>query len=166
MTNVAAERTTTTLDWPDIADITDGLATRVREDGLPDVVVGIVRGGLVPAVVLTHALGLRVLRTIEVLHTTSDGLWSAKTPAPTVHNPAALGDLTGRDVLIVDDIAGTGDTMERTVGLVQAAGATRIRTAVCVVNTMNWRRVQPPARALTYLGRVVEGWVVFPWERP
>jgi hypoxanthine phosphoribosyltransferase len=152
------------LDWPAITGSVDRLADSARADGAPDVVVGVLRGGVVPAVLIAHRLGVRAVRAIEVVHTVGDGVDAAKTAKPTVYNAASLGELAGCDVLVVDDIAGSGDTIAATVDLVGVLGAVRVRTAVCVVNAANWRRPQRPQQALTYLGVVVEGWVIFPWE--
>ena len=62
MTNVAGERSTVILSWDDIDKTVAGLAERVCADGLPDVLVGVVRGGLVPAVWLSHRIGMRPMR--------------------------------------------------------------------------------------------------------
>jgi hypoxanthine phosphoribosyltransferase len=152
------------LPWQDLVAAIRETAEKVRADGTPDVVVGILRGGMIPATVFAHVLGVRTVRAVEVLHTVSDTLYAAKTEAPQVSNSASLGDLSGRDVLVVDDIAGSGDTMTHTAELVTTADAARVRTAVCIVNAANWRRPQSPEQALTYIGATVEGWVIFPWE--
>ncbi|MEU8781362.1 phosphoribosyltransferase family protein [Streptomyces sp. NPDC048637] len=73
-------------------------------------VVGTMRGGVLPAVWLAHRLGIRDVRTVEVTHTTDDGINAAKTRLPAARNPASLGDLTGLDVLLVDDIAGSASS--------------------------------------------------------
>lgn len=164
MTSVAAEGPPILLPWQELVAKIHDTAVNVSRDGVPDVVIGILRGGMIPATVFAHALAVRTVRAVEVVHTVSDNMNAAKTPAPQVSNVASLGDLSGLDVLIVDDIAGTGDTMAYTAQLVAAAGATRVRTAVCIVNAANWRRPQPPEHALTYIGATVEGWVIFPWE--
>ncbi|MFD6757239.1 MULTISPECIES: phosphoribosyltransferase [Micromonospora] len=163
---MADDRTPTMLGWDDITATADRIASEIRAHTVPDVVVGVLRGGVIPAVLLAHALGVRSLRAVEVLHTTADGVDAVKSSAPQVANAASLGDLTGANVLIVDDVAGSGDTIARTVELVVAAGAVRVRTAIFVVNVGNWRRPQKPEQALTYIGTAVDGWVVFPWERP
>jgi len=121
---------------------------------------------MVATVVIAHALGLRSVRAIDVTHTTTDDVGAAKTDVPVVVRPDTLGDLAGMDVLIVDDIAGTGDTMTTTAALVRRAGARRVRTVACVVNETNWRqaRTEQPGEVLTYVGTVVQGWVIFPWE--
>jgi uncharacterized protein len=162
--NVAADVPPIILPWQDLAATIAEIAAKVRADGSPDVVVGILRGGMVPATVFAHALAVRTVRAVEVLHTISDTLNAAKTEVPQVSNPASLGDLAGRDVLIVDDIVGSGGTMACSTQLVSQAGASRVRTAVCIVNAANWQGPQSPEETLTYIGATVEGWVIFPWE--
>jgi hypoxanthine phosphoribosyltransferase len=165
VTSVAADPTAAhVLSWDDITATAEAMAAKVLADGVPDVVVAVLRGGVIPAVLLAHQLGVRAVRAVEIIHTTTDGVNADKTAQPQVTNPDSLGHLAGADVLIVDDIAGTGDTADRAADLVCAAGAARIRTAVCVVNTGNWRRPQPPEQALTYVGATLKGWVSFPWE--
>ncbi len=122
---------------------------------------------MIPAVLIAHALGSRSVRAIEVTHTTADGVKAPKTSQPQIRDRHTLGELTELDVLVVNDIAGTGDTMAATVALVRQAGASRVRTLACVVNERNWYRARTdkPDEALTYIGTVVEGWVIFPWEK-
>ncbi|MGH3811023.1 MAG: phosphoribosyltransferase [Pseudonocardiaceae bacterium] len=155
------------LDWADLVEVTGLLSRLVAADGVPDVVVGILRGGLVPAVLVAHTLGLRDVRGIDVTHTAMEGVDADKMPHPAVRNPASLGDLTGLDTLVVDDVAGSGASVAATTELVRAAGAAKIRTAVCVVNEINWFRNTDgdPGAVLTYIGRRCQGWVVFPWEQ-
>jgi hypoxanthine phosphoribosyltransferase len=155
------------LGWQRITAITDRLGGLVADDGLPDVVVGVLQGGMIPAVLLAHAAGLRAVRALDVTHTAADGRDAAKTERPRVRNVGSLGDLRGRDVLVVDDVAGSGDTLAAAVDLVAGAGAGRVRTLVCVVNETNWRAAgnRDPGEVLTYLGGCCQGWVSFPWEQ-
>jgi hypoxanthine phosphoribosyltransferase len=151
------------LGWPDVEAIIGQLATAAADDGLPQAVVGILRGGMIPAVILAHHLGLRDVRGVEVTHTAADGAGAAKTPRPVLRNADSLGDVAALDVVVVDDVAGTGDTLTAAAGLVRAAGARRVRTLVCAVNILN--RCDAFGDAATYVGREVRGWVRFPWER-
>ncbi|MBX7269601.1 purine phosphoribosyltransferase [Micromonospora sp. Llam7] len=166
MTNVAGDQTPIALTWADVTKTVDTFAGQVRTDRVPDVLVGVLRGGLVPAVLLSHQLGVREVRAVEVVHTLDDTVNADKSGTPRVVNPATLGDLKGMDVLLVDDIAGSGDTLVCVVGLLHAAGAKRVRTAVLTVNRANWHRPQSPADVVRYLGSQVDSWVIFPWEVP
>jgi hypothetical protein len=163
---VAGDVPAAVLGWTEFTAITDQLAQMISVDGCPDVVVGILRGGMIPAVRLSHLLGLRDVRALNVTHTTADDVNAAKTPRPLLRNSASLGDVTGLDLLLVDDVAGTGETIAVCRSVLEAAGAGNVRIAACVVNEANWRQSvdRDPGDVLTYLGVAYQGWVVFPWE--
>lgn len=159
------------LTWTEVATITTTLADAVAADGIPDVIVGIVRGGMVPAVLLAHHLGIRDVRALEITHTESDAVNAAKSDRPVLRNSASLGRLAGGNALVVDDIAGSGDTLAAARRQVVLGGAASVRTAVCLLNLANWLSCREAAggdageREPTYVGRRTSRWVVFPWER-
>jgi hypoxanthine phosphoribosyltransferase len=155
------------LTWSALERHAGAMAGRIRADGVPEVIVGILRGGMVPAVMLAHLLGVRDVRGVEVTHTLSDTPNGAKAPVPQITNPASLGAIpTGADVLLVDDVAGSGDTVEYAARLLPGAG--RLRRAVIVVNTINWYMAHAdsvaPEHVQDYIGCLCAGWVRFPWE--
>ncbi|MGW4370329.1 phosphoribosyltransferase [Nocardia takedensis] len=150
------------LNWSDLDRTAAALARRIRRDGPPEVIVGILRGGLVPAVMLAHLLGVRDVRAVEITHTLTDESNSAKSVVPQLTNPASLGALEGLDVLLVDDVAGSGDTITAAADLVSAPA--RVRRAVLVVNVANWTKPVAPEHSLDYIGCSCTGWVRFPWE--
>ena len=152
------------MTWEDIDSATRTLAEQVEVAGVPQVLVGIVRGGMIPTVWLAHRLGVRDVRCIEVTRTTSDGINAAKTTLPTARNPASLGDLTGLNVLLVDDIAGSGATLAHTVDMLRDLGAAQVRTAVLTVNRANWAREAEPESVIDYIASLNHTWIVFPWE--
>ena len=160
------------LTWAEVAGVAATLADAVAADGVPDVIVGIARGGLVPAVLLAHLLGLRDVRALEITHTESDAVNAMKSDLPVLRNSASLGHLAGGNTLVVDDIAGSGDTLAAARRQVVLGGAASVRTAVCLLNLANWPSCREAAdngaseREPTYIGRRTSRWVVFPWERP
>lgn len=154
------------LTWNELDHHIAVLAELVRQDGVPDVVVGILRGGMVAAVLLAHQLGVRDVRGIEVTRTLADGPNGAKTPSPVITNPASLGTFThDEDVLLVDDVAGSGDTVGTAADLLSGS-AGRVRRAVVVVNILNWNtaNTRAPHEIQDYIGTTCAGWVRFPWE--
>ncbi|GAA3875359.1 phosphoribosyltransferase [Streptomyces sedi] len=152
------------LTWDDIDAATQTLAGQVTAGGMPDVVVAIVRGGMIPAAMLAHRLGIRDVRTVEVTRTSGDGIHAVKTLLPTARNPASLGDLEGLDVLLVDDIVGSGATLARTASLLRDLGPARVRTAVLTVNRANWTQSTEPHRVIDHIASLNDTWIVFPWE--
>ncbi|MGH3616087.1 MAG: hypothetical protein ACRDRK_26545 [Pseudonocardia sp.] len=74
---MTAPRLALDLDWTELDRLLTVVAEQIRAHGIPDVVVGVLRGGMVPAVVLAHRLGTRAVRGLDVTHTLSD----APTPA-------------------------------------------------------------------------------------
>ena len=153
-----------TLSWKRFHELGCALAASAATDGAPDVIVGVVRGGMMPAVLIAHQLGVRTVRAFDAMHTVDDSVNAPKLTVPAVRDIDSLGDLTGLDVLIVDDVAGSGMTAEVCVEHVGRAGAARVRTAVLVVNEANWSAATPPESALSYIGHTTRQWVVFPWE--
>jgi hypoxanthine phosphoribosyltransferase len=152
------------IDWVPLTVLAREMADLAAADGMPDVVIGVARGGLVPAVLVSHLLAVRDLRVIDVARTLSDDVDALKASPPRVRLTDSVGDLTELDVLLVDDVAGSGETIDAATDLVWAAGAARVRTAVCVVNEANWLQPRDPAEVLTYIGRRLAGWVSFSWE--
>ena len=152
------------LTWGDIDTCISRIVHGCEEVGTPQTIVAVVRGGMVPAVMVAHRLAVRDVRVVDVTHTVDDVADAAKTVRPVTRNIASLGDLSGLDVLVIDDVAGSGDTLGTVVRLVEQAGALRVRAAVLVVNEANWTRSRPPHEAVTRVGEISRGWVVFPWE--
>ncbi|MFJ2772686.1 phosphoribosyltransferase [Streptomyces sp. NPDC087300] len=158
------------LTWNDVHLMGSALAGRVSGDGRPDILIAVLRGGMVPATVLAHALQLRDVRALQIRHTIGEEIGAAKSTRPSVHHPGSLGNVSGRDVLIVDDVAGSGKTLEVARDLLAGLGAARTRTVALAVNRINWLRTHPdpplddPLRVLDYVGSFYAGWIICPWE--
>ena len=155
------------LDWAALEHLVSAVAAHVLAGGVPDAIVGVLRGGIVPAVLLAHRLGVRTVRDIDIVRTMSEGAHAAKLAVPAVCMDAGLEDLNGRDVVLVDDVAGTGATFEAAIAVLDARSPARLRRAVVVVNTVNWADrawSTPPGEFFDVVGTTCAGWVRFPWE--
>lgn len=154
------------LTWAELDQVIARTAQQVRAAGVPDVVVGVLRGGMVPAVMIAHRLGVRRVRGIEATRTVTEGPNAPKTDHPAIADRSHLGDLTGRDVLLVDDVAGTGLTVRVVADLIAGMRPRRLRQAVVVINTTNWAASSgdDPFDRFDHVGTACAGWVRFPWE--
>lgn len=155
-----------TLDWTAVSQRVAAMAAAIRHDGAPTAVVGVLRGGMVPAVWLAHHLGVRDVRAMALRRTLDEGPTARKTGHPEVLATVGLGEFdTAADVLVVDDVAGSGASLATATALV-AGHVTRVRSAVLVVNTANWSATHAgsPREVVDYIGVQCAGWVRFPWE--
>src|SRR5579859_291414 len=99
-----------TCSWEAFDGLIHTLGLRILEDRRPDLIVGLQRGGLIPAVMLAHHLDLPLLLALQVRSTASDAIYAQKRE-PMIEVYERLSTLGGRDVLVADDVAGSGATM-------------------------------------------------------
>jgi len=119
----------------------------------PKVIVGVSRGGLVPARVLADLLEVPQLGTLQVEFYVGLGETSA---APVLKQHLAL-PVAGRRILLVDDITDSGRSLELAKGYLLSQGAAELRVAVLYYKP---RSIVKP----DYYARETQRWVVFPWE--
>lgn len=121
----------------------------------PDTILSIARGGLVPGLKIAHLFDIPHFEVLCVRHnTTSDMFPERNTPQVCWSNIASLEH---SQVLIVDDIVGSGETMQIALDLARRCEPAAIRTASLVFNKHGAR---PP----DYFTWEVDDWVIFPWE--
>lgn len=124
----------------------------VDEDWIPDAILGVVRGGLFVAAGIAYALDLKDVRHVNVEYYTDVG---TTLPEPVIVGDVPyLADLTGRRVLVADDVADTGATLHfvRTLLPVDAD----VRVAVLYAKPAT---TYPPELAW----RSTDRWIRFPW---
>lgn len=136
------------LPWDELMGLCRDLAVRVRSTYDPDVVVGIARVGILPATLI--ALLLR--RDVQ----------SLRVPVP--HLPATLPPhlpsrevIDGRRVLLVDEVAASGQTLRRAAEALLHLGAREVRTLVLFAT--------PHGARADYGGPEVAVMVLQPWIR-
>ena len=119
----------------------------------PEAVVGIARGGWLPATVL--ACMLRCDLYPMRLSRREGGRVVHDTPLILLPPPAQVA---GRRVLLLDDIADTGVTLSLGLRALKRAGAAEIRTAALVAHS--WAEPKPDI-----VGLATDAFVVTPWDR-
>lgn len=133
------------------------LARAVMQSGwAPDFLIGIGRGGLVPAVFLSHALNRQML---SIDH-------SSKVPgfAGELLRKVAEKSAVGERLLFIDDINDTGGTIADIRHLLAENGydSGQVRFAVLLDNLRS--KVRVDYRAQTIDRTTDKRWFVFPWE--
>jgi hypoxanthine phosphoribosyltransferase len=143
------------LTWELFGNAVLELAQQVVDDGYePDLVLSIARGGLGLGMGLGYALDVKNLSAVNVeFYTGVDERLDVPIMLPPT--PAAV-DLSGLKILIADDVADTGRTLE----IVRDFCADHVAEArVAVIYEKPWTVVRPE-----YVWRRTESWIDFPWS--
>ncbi|NCP86745.1 MAG: hypothetical protein CO094_13100 [Anaerolineae bacterium CG_4_9_14_3_um_filter_57_17] len=140
------------ITWEHFGELIRALVEKIAPEK-PDVIIGIARGGLIPATALATALRcemfpIRLTRRMndEVVH----------------HQPVTLLDVAMQVInrqcaIVMDDLDDTGQTLALGVQRVRRRGVPRVLTASLAAHT--WADPAPNFTALTS-----DALVVFPWD--
>jgi hypoxanthine phosphoribosyltransferase len=143
------------LDFDDIYNYAYQTANKIKESGWrPDAIVGIARGGWVHARIQCDLLGVKELHSVKVDHwgvtATKDG--QAKLTC------TLNADVTGKKVLVVDDITDTGQSLTIASDHVQDCGPDDVKSATLM--HIAGSKFEPD-----YYGvEVTWAWEIFPWN--
>lgn len=143
------------VSWSRVLRLSRSLAFMIRDSGYrPGLLVAIGRGGYVPARILSDYLTQNNLASFRIVHYRKG---AERQEAAEIRYPLAA-DPSGLDVLVVDDVSDTGDTLELAVKHVNSLGPTRIRTAVLHHKEVSSFIPDYHAERL-----VRWRWIIYPW---
>ena len=140
--------------WNQIYAMLVRQAGKIRCSGLkPDVIVGVTRGGWVPARVLSDLLGACELATVRV----EFYVGVAETRSEPVLKQGVSEDVTGKKALLVDDVTDSGKSLLLAKEHLQHKGVKEVRVGTVY---------RKPLSALTpdFYEKETRLWVVFPWD--
>jgi uncharacterized protein len=143
------------MAWEELGEAARALGSMVAEDGyVPDLILGIARGGLLVAGALSYALDVKNTFTMNVeFYTGVD----ERLPVPMILPPVPeLVDLHDARMLIADDVADTGQTLALVQGFC-AGQVGEVRTAVLYEKPRSTVRCD-------YVWRRTDLWIDFPWS--
>lgn len=143
------------LTWESFGGVSERMAAQIRADGfVPDAVLGIARGGLFLAGALAYALGVKSVFLINVeFYTGVDERLSE----PIILPPQLeMGDIADMNLLIADDVADTGATLQLVRDLC-------LNHARCTRSAVLYEKPISTVRA-DYVGARTDRWIVFPWS--
>jgi len=137
------------LSWAQFETLVQGMAQEIRRHFQPDAVVGVAHGGLFVGSAVARALGCQFF-PVRISRRSRDKQDSSK-----VYEEMPV-QLKNQRVLIVDDVASSGDTLELAQALAKKVGAREVVTA-CLVSKENG--YEPGWTAIR-----TDDLVVFPWD--
>jgi hypoxanthine phosphoribosyltransferase len=143
------------VSWDQFYNLARKLAFTIRAAGYrPHVIVAIGRGGYVPARVLCDYFDVMDLASIKLEHYHA----TERQASVQVKYPLAA-DLTGRCVLVVDDVSDTGETFQAAIEHIHGhARPADVRTAV--LHHKQVSRFVPDY----YAEKVTHWrWIIYPW---
>jgi len=155
------------LSWTDFDRAVQTMARSIQKSFKPEAVVGVAHGGVFVGGALAGALGcefypVRISRRSRDKASAPGTKKAAASSAKTLAGarPKLSGEmpkeLKGRRVLIVDDVAASGDTLELATSLALKAGAKAVETA-CLVT-------RPQGFTPDHYALPTDALVVFPWD--
>ena len=134
------------LTWLQFGTVVRDLAARMGAKFRPDVVLGVARGGVF--VGGTLATGLRAdFLPVRVEKRSRDRI-----ATPTFRVPEAQG----KNVLVVDDVTNTGETLTKAKALARRSGAREVQAAALVV--------RPGGHRPEWFALETAQLMVFPWD--
>ena len=140
--------------WNQIYNLLLKQAERICRSGFkPDIIVGVSRGGWLPARVLSDLLENPNLANVKAENYTGIGAARSK---PTLTQRVSA-NVAGKRVLIVDEVADTGGSLKLVREHVLEQGALEARTATL------YYKIQSTFKPDFY-EKETGRWIVFPWE--
>jgi len=143
------------LPWELFGEASRALAQQVMDSGYrPTIILAVARGGLLPAAAIAYALNVKNVFALNVeFYTGIDQRLQFPVMLPPLLHAV---DLAGATVLVADDVADTGATLE----LVMDFCADHVADVRCAVLYEKPRSI----RKCEYVWRRTDRWIDFPWS--
>lgn len=135
------------VSWDEFHRQTRALAGRIRNRGVWTRVIGIARGGLVPAAILAKELDIRVIESISIA--SYEG--RVRGEVKILRGPDGDG---GGDTIVVDDVADSGETIRAVRALLPRAFYVAVYAKPAGKPVVDAFAVEVDQ----------ESWLEFPWE--
>lgn len=141
--------------WDEIEELTKKLVEKIKKSKFKfDWIVGISRGGLLPARLISDYLNCPQLAVVRIEFYKSVG----KTKDfPRITQPVQV-NVKGKNVLIVDDVADTGRSLVVAKEHLKKKGAKKVKIAALHYKPISV--IKPDF----YVAQT-SAWIIYPWER-
>lgn len=140
------------VPWDMFGELCRALALRVARDYQPDLVVGIARAGVIPAAVVASILRVDFY-SMKISRKEGDQQVRERPAILSAAPPQAAG----KRVLLVDEIATSGETLRMALAAVRDVRPAEVRTATSFARTQGYKP--------DYFALETDQTVIFPWDR-
>jgi len=141
--------------WEQIYELLLNLAYHIRKTRFkPDIIVGVSRGGWLPARIMSDLLENPELANVKAEFYLSVAETKGE---PVITQPVSVS-VKGKKVLIVDDVADTGKSLALVREHLKEQGAIEVKIATIYYKP--WSIVAPD-----WFEKKTSHWIIFPWER-
>lgn len=142
------------LTWMDVQRLSEKLADQIAETGFrPDIIVAVSRGGFDPARILSDELNIRSLASLQVIYYAGV---NERNDKPQVKYPLNA-DISGLNVLVVDDVADSGNSLKVVKEYVDSLGPREVKMAT--LHHKPWSTFEPD-----FFAESADKWIIYPWE--
>lgn len=152
------------LTWQGFGDACRQIAQQIADSGwMPDLIVAIARGGMLPAGAISYALGVKANGAINVEFYTGVGKTMLE---PEILEPYMdISSLEGKRVLIVDDVADSGKTLKLIMDLIAKEGLS-MGSDSAKVDARSATIYLKPTSVIKpdYVFKQTDKWINFPWS--
>lgn len=142
--------------WDELQGLAKKVATKVkRAQYKPDMIIALARGGLVPARQLSDFLAIKDVAAIKIEHW---GVTANKDQKAVLKYPISI-DLSGKKVLVVDDITDTGESLMVAIEFLKTLKPAEIRTSTL-------QHIPGSKCVPDFYGEALSEWtwIVYPWN--
>ncbi len=144
------------VSWNEAARLAKSVAKQIkRSEYKPDLIIAVARGGLVPARIICDFLHHKDVVSIKVEHW---GIAATLGTADIKYFLPPQVDAKDKKILIIDDVADTGDTFLETLKYIKSLDPVEVRTAVLHYKTSSSFEPDYWGEKLTRWN-----WIIYPW---
>ena len=148
------------LTWQGFGDASRELTKQIVDSGwVPDLIVAIARGGLIPAGAIAYAIGTMNVEFYSGIGETLD--------EPMLLPPLMdVSAMDGKRVLVVDDVADSGKTLKMVMDLIDEHGLSLDGSSSVHVEARSAVIYKKPVSIIEpdYVWAYTDKWINFPWS--
>ena len=154
-----------TLTWQGFGDASRALTQSIVDSGwMPELIVAIARGGLLPAGAISYAIGVMLKGTTTTEFYT--GVGQTLTEPQLLPPLMDVSAMDGKRVLVVDDVADSGSTLKMVMDMINAHGLSLDGHTTVKAEARSAVIYKKPRSVIEpdYMWRETDKWINFPWS--